>query len=354
VAGKILINYRRGDEPRFTSALHARLEAEFGRDNVLMDWEAYLDGGDSFPREVAAHVARGGMLLAVIGPRWVERLAMRHGDPEDFVRIEIEAALASGKPAIPILVGGAGLPHAEQLPETIHGLVRRGAVSLRPDSFEADCDELVKALKRVFSGGGRPAGAAQPAQASQRPQERAPEPAAAPENNGKPGEFSNWVIIRNSGDPDKFRSHLARYSGGPTERDARWQLEAAVWNGPSTRGSIEGLRRYLREFPNGEHADAAEAEIAHLQGAREVPRPGGGGERKLSESEAWEKASDSGKLRDLENFLADWPDSEYADDAKRMLREVQGEGKGGPAALLIMLGIVVLVLVLIVLAGVKF
>lgn len=354
MSGKILINYRRGDEPRFTSALYKELEAEFGRGNVAMDWETYLNGGDGFAREVAAHVAQGGVLLAVIGPRWVERLAMRDGDPEDFVRIEIEAALAYGKPAIQILVGGAALPSAEQLPETIHGLVRRGAVTLRPDNFQADCAELIGGLKKAFSGGGRPAGAgaAQPAQVPQRPAERAPAPAGKPEENGKPGEFANWMIIRDSGDPDKFRSHLARYSGGPTERDARRRLEAVVWNSPATRGSINGLRRYLREFPAGEHAQAAHSEIAQLEGAGGAPRASG--ERKLSESEAWAKASDSGKLRYLEEFLADWPKSVHADDAKRMLQEVQGEGKGGPALLFIMLGIVVLVLVLIVLAGMKF
>jgi hypothetical protein len=352
VAGKILINYRRGDEPRLTSALYARLEQEFGRGNVSMDWEAHLDGGDAFARQVAAHVAQGGVLLAVIGPRWVERLAMLEGDPEDFVRMEIEAALSNGKPAIPILVGGAPLPRTEQLPESIRGLVRRGAVTLRPDGFEADCDELIKGLKKAFSGGGRPAGAAQHAQSPQHAPERAPAETSQPEDNAKPGEFANWVIIRFSNDPDKFRSHLARYSGGPTERDARKRLEAVVWDDPATRASIEGLRRYLREFPAGEYIQAAQSEMARLEAGGPSPRASGTG--KLSESEAWDKAWDSGKLRDLENFLAEWPNSVHTADARRMIQETQGSSKGGPAVLILMLGVVLLVLGLVVLAGMKF
>jgi len=37
MAGKIFINYRRGDDPGFTHALHERLESEFPADDLFMD-----------------------------------------------------------------------------------------------------------------------------------------------------------------------------------------------------------------------------------------------------------------------------------------------------------------------------
>ena len=69
------------------------------------------------------------MLLAVIGPRWSDLLTARAADPDDFVAIEIRAALDKGKRVIPILVGGTSMLRAEALPEAIHALARRNTRS---------------------------------------------------------------------------------------------------------------------------------------------------------------------------------------------------------------------------------
>ena len=66
------------------------------------------------------------MLLAVIGPNWSD-VRDEHGnrrldDPNDFVRIEIAAALQRDIPVIPILLDGARIPKAGQLPETSRSL----------------------------------------------------------------------------------------------------------------------------------------------------------------------------------------------------------------------------------------
>ena len=101
VPGKIFITYRRGDEPRHTTALYMRLEEEFGRGNVIMDVEAAPSPAIALPRSLAALVAPCDVLLAVIGPRWVERLAARAGDPNDFVAIEIPGRARSGQACNP-------------------------------------------------------------------------------------------------------------------------------------------------------------------------------------------------------------------------------------------------------------
>jgi hypothetical protein len=41
MAGKIFINYRRGDEAGFTQAPYLRLESEFASDDLFMDVEGY-------------------------------------------------------------------------------------------------------------------------------------------------------------------------------------------------------------------------------------------------------------------------------------------------------------------------
>jgi hypothetical protein len=66
-----------------------------------------------------------------IGRGWAETKdeagARRPGTPNDFVRIEVEAALRRDIPMGAALIGGAPMPRAEQLPESMHPLLRRNA-----------------------------------------------------------------------------------------------------------------------------------------------------------------------------------------------------------------------------------
>ena len=357
MAAKIFVNYRRGDDPRSIGALYMRLEEEFGRDNVLMDVASYVEPGDGFVRGLAMQVAQCGVLLAVIGPRWAEKLAARAGDPEDFVPIEIAAALHLGKPAIPILVGGAILPRAETLPESIRGFLRRGAVSLRPDEFQADCNSLIRALKKALAGGQVERPRPQAARQEERPVQTAQgtwEPARTPEDIRKAEELANWDFIKDSPDPDEFRNHIARYGNGPTGGYAYYRLEALVWADPATHGGVESLWRFIQEFPRSEHVQAAQTELARLETAAEGERFAAEGRRE--ETRAWSKVAASSKIRELEEFLEAWPNGVYAGPAERRIRELreQGASKGGGLMLTIMLGIVALMIGLVALATVKF
>jgi len=330
VAGKIFINYRRGDDPRTVSALYMRLAEEFGRNNVLMDEEAYAGPGPGYAREIAELVARGDVLLAIIGPAWLERLLARAGDPEDFVRIEIEAALHQRRPAIPVLAGGARLPEAEDLPETIRGLVRRGSVSLRPGEFETDCNALINALKQAFAVAGRGSAQAESArQTAHSPQarQRAYQHTAAAdahENHSEAEELANWNFIKGSVDPDVFRSHLERFPGGPTEHYARSRFQT-LQAGQTRQRPAQDSGRFSGEKPYSEAAD-------------------------------WTRAATTTSLRELEQFLADWPDGTYAERARRRIEELRREGasEGGTLGLALMLGAVALVIGMIALASVKF
>jgi len=124
MTGKIFINYRRGDDPGYTQALYQRLEYEFTSDDVFMDVEGHIRPGDDFVEVLNAQVAASDVFLAVIGSRWHDLLLARRGDADDFVAIEIKAAIDQGKRVIPVLVGGASMPGADSLPESIKALAR--------------------------------------------------------------------------------------------------------------------------------------------------------------------------------------------------------------------------------------
>src|SRR5215813_2477651 len=90
--------------------------------------------GVDFVGVIEDAVARCDVLLAVIGPRWLTSQdaqgSRRLDDPNDFVRLEIEAALKRGVRVVPVRVDGAAMPAAEQLPPSLRPLARRQAIEM--------------------------------------------------------------------------------------------------------------------------------------------------------------------------------------------------------------------------------
>ena len=101
------------------------------------------------------------VLLALIGEEWLtisdEEGRRRLDDPDDYVRLEIEAALARNVRVIPILVDGAPMPRAEELPPSLAKLVRRQALELSPSRFDFDTGRLLKVLDKTLAAMQTPA-----------------------------------------------------------------------------------------------------------------------------------------------------------------------------------------------------
>ncbi len=130
---KIFISYRRQDSKAIAGRIFDRLEAKFGGDAVFMDIENIPPGVD-FHEWLNESVAKASVLLALIGRGWVDARD-QHGlkrldNPNDFVRIEIEAALARKITVIPLLIDGAPFPRVEELPPSLQPLTRRNAAFL--------------------------------------------------------------------------------------------------------------------------------------------------------------------------------------------------------------------------------
>jgi hypothetical protein len=69
-------------------------------------------------------------------------------DPSDFVRLELEAAFRGHVHVIPVLVDGASIPKASDLPESIQSLVTRNALRISHEYFVHDADQLITAIRR--------------------------------------------------------------------------------------------------------------------------------------------------------------------------------------------------------------
>src|SRR5262245_57799494 len=151
MAAKVFISYRRDDSAGYAGRVRDRLERELGRDLLFMDVDA-IPLGSNFSKVVHEEVAKCGVLLAMIGPNWPdahdEHGNRRLDDPNDFVRIEIAAALHRNIPVIPILLDGARIPKAAQLPEDLKELALRNGMEIRHSSFQDDMNRLIRGLKR--------------------------------------------------------------------------------------------------------------------------------------------------------------------------------------------------------------
>jgi hypothetical protein len=148
----IFINYRRDDAPGVAGRLFDYLALKFPHRSLFMDVDAMKPGMD-FAKQLDTQVSQCQVVLAVIGPHWLDakdKTGHRRLDGDkDYVRIELASALKRDIPVIPILVDGAVMPTEDNLSDDLKSLAFRHALELRHTRFNADADAIVHALEGV-------------------------------------------------------------------------------------------------------------------------------------------------------------------------------------------------------------
>jgi hypothetical protein len=148
---KVFISYRRQDAKAVATLIYRSLREVFGSAAVFMDVHGIPLGAD-FHKYLTEQVLNARVVLALIADRWLtatdEAGHRRLDNPDDFVRIEIEAALDNEVPVVPLYVDGARPLTAETLPASLKPLARRhGAFLDTGRGFEADLAQLIDDLK---------------------------------------------------------------------------------------------------------------------------------------------------------------------------------------------------------------
>ncbi len=153
MTGNIFINYRREESGHVAGRLHDSLTPTFGRDKLFMDVDNIPVGRD-FHEYLKSQVAACDAMLAIIGPDWLaakdETGKRRLDNPDDFIVIEIGTALTRNIPVVPVLVDGARMPKASELPDSLKPLARRQAIQVRHTNFSSDAEALVKRLREAL------------------------------------------------------------------------------------------------------------------------------------------------------------------------------------------------------------
>ncbi|MHB0959625.1 MAG: toll/interleukin-1 receptor domain-containing protein [Pirellulaceae bacterium] len=151
----VFISYRRSDSEDVTGRIYEHLLGYFGEGTVFKDVDSIPLGAD-FRTAIDQAIQSSDVLLVVIGPEWIdttdEKRVRRIDNADDYVRLEVEAALKREMPVIPVLVKGAQVPSELQLPTSLGPLAYRNAAKVRSDpDFAADIERLVRCLERIIA-----------------------------------------------------------------------------------------------------------------------------------------------------------------------------------------------------------
>jgi hypothetical protein len=149
----IFLSYRRGDAQGTTGRIFDWLEEHYGPDGVFMDVDDIPLGVD-FRNHIQRHIERAEVLLAIIGPQWNSlgpNQKRRLSDKRDWIRIEIQLALAARVAVVPLFVDGASLPIPGRLPKSLRDLAFHQAEHIDSGrDFPPHFERLVKKLDKLI------------------------------------------------------------------------------------------------------------------------------------------------------------------------------------------------------------
>jgi hypothetical protein len=302
---RIFINYRREDTSGYAGRLRDELCAAFGKDNIFMDIDTIPAGAD-FGAVVEDRISSSDVVLALIGRHWLSvgdvEGRRRLDKPEDWVRIELESALARPDVrVIPTLVGGAQPPSSDDLPTGLQPLARRNAFELSDARWPHDVAQLIREL------GGKP-------------ELEKPEKPKSPSSRSKLAGIAALLTLvavgiavaiafvgNSADDPNNSPSDL-RKKALTTYVDG---IDAMLKHSAETKGSLGALISRVQNHAIGR--DDALAAINQIVGERQSllsslpPHP----PREFSSTQKTLAASISASIDD-DNAVRDWIEAEFA------------------------------------------
>jgi TIR domain len=150
---KVFISYRREDAAGYAQAIYSQLERQLRRHQIFMDVDT-IEPGVDFVTRIEQAIGECDVVIALIGNRWKgerNNALPRIHDPQDFIHLEISAALSRDIRIIPVLVDGARMPSPDELPSSLHRLLRRQALELSNTRFRFDLDRVSQAVRKALA-----------------------------------------------------------------------------------------------------------------------------------------------------------------------------------------------------------
>jgi len=148
----IFISYRRSDAEGWAGRLSDSLRTHLGHVRIFRDIEEIPPGVD-FVEHFMRAVGECDAFIEIIGSGWLTATdangRRRLDDPKDPTRLEVATALSRNIRVIPVLLEGASMPKAEDLPEDLQALARRNAYPLSDSRWTEDTRKLAEILRGI-------------------------------------------------------------------------------------------------------------------------------------------------------------------------------------------------------------
>jgi hypothetical protein len=153
---RIVISYRRADTGQIVGRISDWLAERYGKDSVFVDVDNIPYGVD-FRSHIQQVLLKTDVLIAAIGDDWLARREAgqsRMLQESDPVRVEIETALERKVAIIPVLIDGARMPSAGELPTTFgdFAYLNAPAVSSGRD-FRTHMERLIVGIDQIAANG---------------------------------------------------------------------------------------------------------------------------------------------------------------------------------------------------------
>lgn len=115
----VFISYRRDGTEEIAHLIKAKFDELFGGEAAMLDVDGFVFGKD-YRIQIDNALATAETIIVVIGPNWLSALEERElSGKEDWVRYEVTQALKAKSSIVPVLVHGAAMPTADELPEDL-------------------------------------------------------------------------------------------------------------------------------------------------------------------------------------------------------------------------------------------
>lgn len=152
---KLFVSYRHADSKAYTERIFDHLTVEFGANLIFKDTISMPLGHD-FRSVVRSVLRKCALILVIVGPGWTGASnadgSKRLFDADDPIRIEVETALESNIPIIPVLVDRATRPELADLPPSIRAINGLHHISIRSDpDFTSDMSCLIDECRNQTS-----------------------------------------------------------------------------------------------------------------------------------------------------------------------------------------------------------
>jgi len=148
---RIFISYRHDDAAAYAMLLRESLSERYDEDKIVLGAEA-IPPGLEFVEVIDRAVGSADVVIVLIGKDWLAdpQGRRRLDDPDDFVLREIEAALERGLPVIPVLVDGAAMPSADDLPGSIKQLAWLQPLDTSVRGWRSESEALLRSVDRFL------------------------------------------------------------------------------------------------------------------------------------------------------------------------------------------------------------